>query len=304
MCLEAIVTRGLTKYYGATKGIEDLDLEVQEGTIFGYLGPNGAGKTTTIRLIMQSILPTRGEFSIFGKLIKPGSYEYRSKIGYVPGELSLYENMTGWDYVLFASRLRNHLDRAYVRALAERFQVDLSVKIKQLSKGNKQKVGIIQALAHKPKLLVLDEPTAGLDPFMQEEFYKLLIELQSEGVTVFFSSHILSEVSKVCERVGILREGKLIALESVDALRSKSTREVKITFASPVRAELFSGIPNVVDLELRDNEATLKVVGSMDPLLKRVSEYEVVDFLSREPSLEEIFFAFYGSSFGKEGGMQ
>ncbi|NPV89093.1 ABC transporter ATP-binding protein [Coprothermobacteraceae bacterium] len=302
--MEAIVTRGLTKYYGATKGIEDLDLEVQEGTIFGYLGPNGAGKTTTIRLIMQSILPTRGEFSIFGKLIKPGSYEYRSKIGYVPGELSLYENMTGWDYVLFASRLRNHLDRAYVRALAERFQVDLSVKIKQLSKGNKQKVGIIQALAHKPKLLVLDEPTAGLDPFMQEEFYKLLIELQSEGVTVFFSSHILSEVSKVCERVGILREGKLIALESVDALRSKSTREVKITFASPVRAELFSGIPNVVDLELRDNEATLKVVGSMDPLLKRVSEYEVVDFLSREPSLEEIFFAFYGSSFGKEGGMQ
>jgi ABC-2 type transport system ATP-binding protein len=288
-----INTTRLTKYYGAQLGISEVDLAVNRGEVFGYLGPNGAGKTTTIRTLLDFIRPTGGSAAIFGLDARQSSVAIHRRIGYLNGELSLYDDMTGADLLRYLGNLRGGLDWKYVQELAARFQCDLPRRIQGLSLGNKQKLGLLQAFMHKPELLILDEPTNGLDPLMQHEFYDLLNETKKEGRTIFLSSHILPEVEKVCDRVGIIRQGKLITVETIESLKSHSIRQLEIHFAAPVPKENFVNIPGVRDIIIRDNLLTCTVVGSLDALVKAAARFEVVNIISHEASLEDIFMTYY-----------
>jgi ABC-2 type transport system ATP-binding protein len=284
---------GLTKLYGKQRGILDINLDIRHGEVFGYLGPNGAGKTTTIRTLLHFLFPTRGRASIFGLDIARHSLETRRRIGYLPGELETYDNLTGRELLEFMGHLRSGVDWDYVRELAGRFDYDLGMKIKSLSHGNRQKVGLIQAFMNRPELLILDEPTIGLDPLMQQEFYRIIDEIKKEGRTVFLSSHIMPEVERVCDRVGIIREGRLIAVEEIDVLKARAIRRLEIHFAQPVSVEQFRGISGVSDVEVSDNMLTCTIAGDIDALVKAVAQYHVVNVVSHEPSMEEIFLAYY-----------
>ena len=288
-----IDTAKLTKYYGKQLGIEDVDLEVKRGEVFGYLGPNGAGKTTTIRTLLDFIRPTSGSATVFGLDIRQSSVDIHRRVGYLNGELALYNNMTGEDLLKYLGNLRGGLDWKYVRELAARFQCDLSRRIQGLSLGNKQKLGLLQAFMHKPELLILDEPTNGLDPLMQHEFYDLLTETKKEGRTIFLSSHILPEVEKVCDRVGIIRQGKLVTVETIEALKSHSVRQLEIHFARAIPTEKFSNVPGIRDILVQDKLLTCNVVGSLDALVKAAAQFEVINIISHEPSLEDIFMTYY-----------
>ena len=288
-----INTAKLTKFYGKQLGIEDVDLEVKRGEVFGYLGPNGAGKTTTIRTLLDFIRPTRGTATIFGLDSKHNSVEIHRRIGYLNGELELYENMTGEDLLKYLGNLRGGLDWKYVRKLAARFECDLPRRIQGLSMGNKQKLGLLQAFMHKPELLILDEPTNGLDPLMQHEFYDLLNETKKEGCTIFLSSHILPEVEKVCDRVGIIRQGKLVTVETIEMMKTHSIRQLEIHFATAVPKDKFVNVSGVRDIIVQDNVLTCTVIGSLDALVKFAAQFEVVNIISHEPTLEEIFLTYY-----------
>ena len=288
-----IDTAKLTKYYGKQLGIEDVDLEVKRGEVFGYLGPNGAGKTTTIRTLLDFIRPTRGSATVFGLDIRQSSVDIHRRVGYLNGELALYNNMTGEDLLKYLGNLRGGLDWKYVRELAARFQCDLPRRIQGLSLGNKQKLGLLQAFMHKPELLILDEPTNGLDPLMQHEFYDLLTETKKEGRTIFLSSHILPEVEKVCDRVGIIRQGKLVTVETIETLKSHSVRQLEIHFARAIPKEKFSNVPGIRDILVQDKLLTCNVVGSLDALVKAAAQFEVINIISHEPSLEDIFMTYY-----------
>jgi ABC-2 type transport system ATP-binding protein len=288
-----IDTAKLTKYYGKQLGIEDVDLEVKRGEVFGYLGPNGAGKTTTIRTLLDFIRPTSGSATVFGLDIRQSSVDIHRRVGYLNGELALYNNMTGEDLLKYLGNLRGGLDWKYVRELAARFQCDLSRRIQGLSLGNKQKLGLLQAFMHKPELLILDEPTNGLDPLMQHEFYDLLTETKKEGRTIFLSSHILPEVEKVCDRVGIIRQGKLVTVETIETLKSHSVRQLEIHFARAIPKEKFSNVQGIRDILVQDKLLTCNVVGSLDALVKAAAQFEVINIISHEPSLEDIFMTYY-----------
>jgi ABC-2 type transport system ATP-binding protein len=288
-----IDTVKLTKYYGNQLGIEDVDLEVKRGEVFGYLGPNGAGKTTTIRMLLDFIRPTRGSATVFGQDIRQSSVDIHRRVGYLNGELALYNNMTGEDLLKYLGNLRGSLDWKYVRELAARFQCDLPRRIQGLSMGNKQKLGLLQAFMHKPELLILDEPTNGLDPLMQHEFYDLLTETKKEGRTIFLSSHILPEVEKVCDRVGIIRQGKLVTVETIETLKSHSVRQLEIHFARAIPKEKFSNVQGIRDILVQDKLLTCNVVGSLDALIKAAAQFEVINIISHEPSLEDIFMTYY-----------
>ena len=288
-----IHTEGLTKLYGKQRGILDISLDIERGEVFGYLGPNGAGKTTTIRTLLHFIFPTRGRATIFGLDIGQKSLETRRRIGYLPGELAIYDNLTGAELLEFLSHLRGGVDWQYVRELATRLDYDLSQRIKTLSHGNRQKVGLIQAFMNKPELLILDEPTMGLDPLMQQEFYRLIGEVKAEGRTVFLSSHIMPEVERVCDRIGIIREGQLIAVEDIDTLKARAIRRLEIHFATPVSPEQFGDITGVRDVQVHDSVLTCTVAGELDALVKAVAQHQVVNVISHEPSMEEIFLAYY-----------
>ena len=288
-----IDTAKLTKYYGKQLGIEDVDLEVKRGEVFGYLGPNGAGKTTTIRTLLDFIRPTSGSATVFGLDIRQSSVDIHRRVGYLNGELALYNNMTGEDLLKYLGNLRGGLDWKYVRELAARFQCDLSRRIQGLSMGNKQKLGLLQAFMHKPELLILDEPTNGLDPLMQHEFYDLLTETKKEGRTIFLSSHILPEVEKVCDRVGIIRQGKLVTVETIETLKSHSVRQLEIHFARAIPKEKFSNVQGIRDILVQDKLLTCNVVGSLDALVKAAAQFEVINIISHEPSLEDIFMTYY-----------
>lgn len=288
-----ILIENLTKFYGKYQGVIDLNFEVKEGEVFGYLGPNGAGKTTTIRSILGFIKPKKGKIFIFGKDIEKEGYKIKKKTGYIPGDLALYENLTGMEFLKYMANLRGNVNWNYVKELSERFNINLNQPIRSLSHGNKQKIGIIQAFMHKPDLLILDEPTLGLDPLMQYEFYHLISEVKREGKTVFLSSHILPEVERICDRVGIIREGKLVTVESIDTLKSHAFRELEVHFAKPVPKEAFSELPGIKDLKVEDSIIRFKVVGSLDAVIKTAAHYEIVNIISHEPSLEEIFMSFY-----------
>lgn len=288
-----IETHDLTKYYGKHRGVEGLNLVIEEGEIFGYLGPNGAGKTTTIRLFLDFIRPTRGWARIFGLDTHQHSLEIRRQVGYLPGELALYENLRGDQLLRFFAHLRGGVDWQYVNELVERFQFDLSRRIGELSRGNKQKLGIIQAFMHRPKLLILDEPTSGLDPLMQQEFYRLIREVREQGCTVFFSSHNLPEVERVCTRVGIIREGHLIEVQDIATLKQRALRRLEFRFAEPVPYGAFDNLPNVTDVVYNQHTVKFTVQGQVDPVIKAAARYTVEDVVSHEVSLEEVFMAYY-----------
>ena len=290
----AIQTNGLTKHYGDVEALVDLDLEILPGEIFGFLGPNGAGKTTMIRTILDEIRPTSGNASILGMDSHQKSVEIRKHIGYVPGDLAMYPNLTGRDTLTYFANLRGGVDWSFVDALADRLDADLEKKVGDLSSGNRQKVGLIQAFMNRPQLLIMDEPSSGLDPLVQREFQKMMREVAGEGRTVFLSSHTLSEVQRVANRVGIIRHGKLIAVETVSDLRSKAIRTVNIFFDGPVDAALFKGIPGVREAVSQNEHVTLSFDGQMETLLKVVTErFHVLDITTHEADLEEIFPTYY-----------
>ncbi|MCI0861776.1 MAG: ABC transporter ATP-binding protein [Chloroflexi bacterium] len=290
---EAIRIEKLTKSYGKERGVIDLDLVVEPGEVFGYLGPNGAGKTTTIRTLLDLIRPTSGRCWIFGLDCQEQPIEVHKRVGYVPGELALYPNLTGEQTVRHFAALRGGVDMAWVRELADRLDFDLKRPAKAYSSGNKRKLGLILALMSRPDLLLLDEASAGLDPLMQQSFYRILAEMQAAGSTIFFSSHNLPEVERVCDRVGIIRDGRLVAVESVSDLKAKSLRRIEIQFERPVPVLEFEGLPGVQDVEVQDSRLTFTVLGSIDAIFKAAAQHTVNNIISHEPSLEEVFLTFY-----------
>jgi ABC-2 type transport system ATP-binding protein len=290
-----IRTDKLTKSYGSRRGIVDLDLEVLEGEVFGFLGPNGAGKTTTIRTILDLIRPTSGRAFVFGIESSADPVAIHRRIGYIPGEFTLYDRLTGGQTIRYFANLRGNVDPAYQAALIKRFDVDPSRRFKQYSKGNKQKIGLIIALQHRPELLILDEPTSGLDPLVQQSFYSVVREAKAEGRTVFLSSHILGEVERTCDRVAIIRDGRLVKVDRVDALRDLANHQVELRFSGPVPTAEFQGLPGVSDVIADDHLLRMRVAGPITPVVQAAARYELLDFISREPSLEETFLAQYGS---------
>ena len=290
----AIHTERLTKHYGDVHALVDLDLEVRVGEVFGFLGPNGSGKTTMIRTVLDEIRATAGRASILGLDSHEKSVEIRRHIGYVPGDLALYPNLTGRDTLTYFANLRGGVDWAYVDELAVRLDADLSKKVGDLSSGNRQKVGLIQAFMNRPELLVMDEPSSGLDPLMQREFQTMMSEVVAEGRTVFLSSHTLSEVQRVADRVGIIRHGHLIALEAVASLRSKAIRRVDLFFDADVDESVFVGLPGVREVKSQNHHVVLSFDGQMETLLKVATDrYSLIDITTQEADLEEIFLTYY-----------
>jgi ABC-2 type transport system ATP-binding protein len=289
-----IAANGLTKFYGRQRGVIDLTLEVKQGEVFGYLGPNGAGKTTTIRTLLDFIRPTRGHATIFGLDTRAESAAIHQRVGYVPGEIPVYDSMTGAQYLRYMANLRGGVDWKMVDELAQRLSADMTRRMRSLSHGNKRKIVLIEAFMRKPELILLDEPTSGLDPLIQQEFYKLVDETRADGRTVFLSSHILPEVERVCDRVAIIREGKLTAVEHIAALKARALRRLEIHFGSPVPGDAFRGITGLRDVTVQDSTLQCTVTGSLDALIKTAAQFEVINIISQEPSLEEIFLTFYG----------
>jgi ABC-2 type transport system ATP-binding protein len=289
-----INTERLTKSYGKHRGIIDIDLEVPEGESFGFLGPNGAGKTTMIRTLLDHIRPTSGRALVFGIETTVDPVAIHRRIGYLPGEFALYDKLTGGQTLEYFANLRGGIDKAYQAQLVARLDVDPSRRFREYSKGNKQKIGLVIALQHRPDLLLLDEPTSGLDPLIQQEFYGVIREAKAEGRTVFLSSHILSEVERTCDRVAIIREGRLARVDRTEALRDLAHHQVELVFAGHVPAAEFEALPGVSDVVAEDHVLRMRVSGNIAPVVRAAAKYELHDFVSREPSLEETFLAEYG----------
>ena len=296
----AIRLEKLTKYYGTQRGVMDLNLEVMPGEIFGYLGPNGAGKTTTIRMLLDLLRPTSGRATVLGLDTRVDSIGVRRRVGYVSGDPVLYGNLTGKEFLTYAASVRGDVDWHRVDSLVERLECDLTRRISTLSHGNRQKVVIIQAVMHQPDVLILDEPTSGLDPLMQEEFQDIVREVKAEGKTVFLSSHILSELEELCDRVGIIRAGQIVAVEDVGTLKAMRLRSLEIDFGGPVRPEDFADLAGVQNMKVVDSSLHCDIVGSLDPVIKAAARYEVLNVATHEPSLEEIFLAYYGRGEGED----
>jgi ABC-2 type transport system ATP-binding protein len=289
----AVLAEGLTKFYGTRRGIEDLTLEVKTGEVMGFLGPNGAGKTTTIRLLLDFLRPTRGRATVLGLNPRKDKAALHRRIGYLPGELAFPGRETAKDLLAFFGRARGGVPWTNVTALADRLELDLSRPVRAMSKGNKQKVGLVQAFMHQPSLLILDEPTSGLDPLMQQEFLSLVRDARDSGQTVFMSSHVLAEVQSVADRVAIVRNGRLAAVEKVETLGRRAVRTVEIHFGDPVSVQEFSELPGVSNVEVAGPVLRCTVDGKLDPLIKAAAAHEVIDLLSAEPDLEETFLSYY-----------
>jgi len=292
---KALMTQGLTKSYGRIRALRGVDLEVERGEIFGFLGPNGAGKTTTIRCLLDLIRPDSGTIRVLGIDPQADPVAVRARVGYLPGELSLEANLSVQDQLKYYDELRgNRTTAKQVQALAKRLELDLTMPIKNLSKGNKQKVGVIQALMHRPELLMLDEPTAGLDPLMQQEVYRLLKEARDGGTTVFFSSHIISEVEAIASRVAIIRQGVIVEEAEPRQLVNMAMRRLHVRFSEPVDPEPLDRVEGI-SLVSQSNglHATLQVSGEMDNLIKALANFPVSDIDIERPSLEEIFLTYY-----------
>jgi ABC-2 type transport system ATP-binding protein len=289
----AIRTEQLTKRYGRNRGLTGLDLEVRTGEVYGFLGPNGAGKTTTIRLLLDLIRPTSGRATVLGLDPRADGVTLRRRLGYLPGDFTVDGRQTAQELLTYLGNLRGGVPQTRVDELAQRLDLDLSRRIKGLSKGNRQKVGVVQVFMHSPELLILDEPTSGLDPFLQQEFVALVREAKAAGQTVFMSSHVMSEVQETADRVGIIREGRLAAVEQVEELRERAVRHVEIRFEDPVRPDEFAAVPGVSDVQLADGLLRCRLDGRADALVKAAAGHTVLSLLSEEPDLEELFFAYY-----------
>lgn len=285
----------LTKSYGSKRGIIDVTFQVEEGEVFGFLGPNGAGKTTTIRTLMALLKADSGTARIAGMDCWNQSVEIKKLIGYVPGEPALDPNLTGGQIFEYFGHLRGGVDQAYLKQLIQRLDLDPTRKFRQYSTGNKRKVVLIQAFMHRPRLLILDEPTNGLDPLNQQEFHRMIKEVRDEGRTVFLSSHILSEVEQACTRVAIIREGQLVRIGGIAELKDIKRHEVTITFADSVPAASFKALAGVESVEALADGHTLRlaVSGGLDSVVKAAAQYPVITLTSHEPSLEDIFLRYY-----------
>ena len=296
MAVAAISTSQLTKDYGAGRGLFDLGLHVSQQEVFGYLGPNGSGKTTTIRLLMGMIRPTNGSAHVFGLDCVRDAVEVKRKVGYLPGDIPQFGSLRGDEVVAYLGGMRGGVDRRHVRAIAERFDLDLNRRFREYSSGNKQKLGILLAFMHRPELLILDEPTSGLDPLNQQEFYELLRETRAGGATIFLSSHVLSEVEHVCDRVGILRRGRLVKVAELGELTRIRVHHVEVEFApgEEVPTERLRLADGVEDLTVEGQRLRCTVHGNFDALLEAISGSRVIDLVSTEPSLEEFFLSFFG----------
>jgi len=299
MADQVIRTDKLTKWYGKHRGVIDVDLEIEAGEVFGFLGPNGAGKTTTIRILLDHIRPSSGTASVFGIEARADPVAIHRRIGYLPGEFALYDRLTGGQTLTYFANLRGGVDPAYQASLVERLDLDPSRRFKEYSKGNKQKVGLVIALQHRPELLLLDEPTSGLDPLVQQTVFAILKEAVGDGATVFLSSHILSEVEKSCDRVAIIRDGRLARVDRVDALRDLAHHQVELRFTGPVPVAAFEALPGVSEVIADDHVLRLRVSGAITPVVQAAARYDLLDFVSREPSLEETFLAQYGPDAGR-----
>jgi ABC-2 type transport system ATP-binding protein len=291
----AILTQGLSKDYGSGRGLFDLDLEVEKGEVFGYLGPNGAGKSTTIRLLMALARPTRGRAEIFGLDCQAQDVEVKRKVGCVPGELPQFGGLRGREIVAYLGSMGGGVDDAYVEQLADRLQLDLARRFREYSSGNKQKLVNILALMHRPELLILDEPTTGLDPLNQQEFYTLAREARDAGATVFLSSHILSEVEHICDRVGIIRAGRLIKVASLEEVHHIRTHRVEIEFGAEPPAARIRAAAGVEEVVVVDRRVHCVVRGSFEGLMDALEGARVINLTSHEPTLEETFLQFYSS---------
>jgi ABC-type multidrug transport system ATPase subunit len=290
-----IEVEGLTKSYGSKRGITNVSFQVEEGEVFGFLGPNGAGKTTTIRLLMALLRADEGKARIAGLDSWEKSVEIKRFIGYLPGEPALDPNLTGGQILEYFGHLRGGVDQAHLKQLIKRLDLDPSRKFRQYSSGNKRKVVLIQAFMHRPRVLILDEPTNGLDPLNQQEFGQMVKEMREEGHTIFLSSHILSEVEQICTRVGIIREGQLVRVGGVTELKDIKRYEVTITFAEAVPVDAFKTLPGVQQVETLSGGHALRLAmqGGADPVIKVAAQYPVISLTSHEPSLEDIFLRYY-----------
>ena len=288
-----IRTERLTKSYGEHRGIIDVDLEVQAGEVFGFLGPNGAGKTTTIRLLLDLIRPSSGRIELFGSDVRRAGPAARRSLGYLPGDLRLYERLTAREHLRYFASLRGMRGIGDGEALAGRLELELDRPVRSLSKGNRQKVGLVQALMHRPALAVFDEPTSGLDPLVQQVVYELVAEATANGRTVFVSSHVLSEVQHIADRVALIREGRLQLVDSVETLRRRALTRVEVTFATPPPEGAFGHVPGVHEVERRGSVVRLTLEGSADPLVKALGQFEVEALDSHEADLEDVFLEQY-----------
>ena len=298
MTVSAIRTSKLSKDYGLGRGLFELDLEVSPQEVFGFLGPNGAGKTTTIRLLMGMIRPTGGAAYVFGLDCRRDSVAVKRRVGYLPGDVPQFGSLRGKEVIAYLGGMRGGADPKVVRALAERFDLDLGRRFREYSSGNKQKLGILLAFMHRPDLLILDEPTSGLDPLNQQEFYALLREARDGGATIFLSSHILSEIEHVCDRVGILRAGRLVRVAQLEELHHIRAHRVELEFAPGTmvpEAEIRSAA-GVEGMAVDGQRVTCTVRGSFEPLLEAIRGATVTDLVSTEPSLEEIFLSYYSET--------
>lgn len=302
MATTAISASGLTKRYSrrGTLALDHIDLDVREGEVLGFLGPNGAGKTTTIRLLLDLIRPTEGAVRVLGVNPRSGGPALRRRLGYLPGELPFGGRQSALELLTFLGHLRGGVPGERITTLADRFGLDLSKPVRSLSKGNKQKVGIVQAFMHEPELLILDEPSSGLDPLLQREFMELVRERRTSGATVFMSSHILSEVEGVADRIAILRDGQLVAVEEVEDARARAPRRVEVVLSEPVRAEEFASVVGVRELRVDGNTMRCLLVGDVDLLVKALARHQVVSLVAEPPDLEDVFLGFYTKGGGHD----
>jgi len=290
--MNAIEVTGLSKHYGNSRGIIDVNLEVKEGEVFGFIGPNGAGKSTTIRTLLNLIHSEKGEARIFGLDCFAQSRKIKEQVGYLPSEVHYYDDMKVRELLKYSSGYYKKDCSERIDRLCTALELNVDKKLEELSFGNKKKVGIVQALLHQPRLLILDEPTSGLDPLMQNKFFEILREENRKGVTIFFSSHILTEVQRMCDRVAIIKEGRILKTESIDTLRSTTYKRIKIEFVKPENTA-FEGFPGVVDRTFSENGMEFLYNGPIEAIIKKLYEYELRNLWVEEPQLEEIFMHYY-----------
>lgn len=290
--MDAIKTVDLTKYYGKSKGIEKVSLNIKEGEIFGFVGPNGAGKSTTIRTLLGFLKPTSGSGTIFGRDIVKDTKEIKSQLGYLPSEVNFYNEMTVRQFVDYSASFYKGSDTKFRDEIIGMLEIDINKKIRDLSLGNKKKVGILQCVMHKPRLVILDEPTSGLDPLMQNRFFEIMQRLNNEGTTIFFSSHVLSEVQKLCSRVAIIKNGSIVKVEEIDEINQKNMKIIHVSFKDGVTLESLNSMKGV-KAEEADRGFRLYVTGAVGNVLKELVSREISDITIAEPTLEELFMQYY-----------
>lgn len=290
--MNVIEIKNLTKTYGKARGIADVSFNVEQGEIFGFIGPNGAGKSTTIRTLLSLIYPTSGSATIFGKDCIQFAPEIKKEIGYLPSEIFYYDNMKVKDLLKYSASFYKKDCSKRMKELAKMMDLDLNKKIDDLSLGNKKKVGIVQGLLHEPKLIILDEPTSGLDPLMQQKFFELLEEENKKGATILFSSHILSEVQRLCNRVAIIKEGKIVTVEKISTLQENNYKKFKVETDAPLDKNYFQ-IDGVNKLDTHNNVTSFLFKGNINTVMKKIADIEITNLWIEEPDLEEIFLHYY-----------